>query len=133
MSRPSRLPPGSRSMPSTNRERGQRREERARVKARKGIPVEGETTLGTTGPRVGSEYWRPLNMLYEVTVYPLLFGQFLLVKGRRDRDYWEVGYYYPDFSSAMSAADDWDGSADPGHGWINKRTTNARQEIEDAF
>lgn len=108
-------------------------EERAKVKARKGIPFEGEVTIGEGNPRLGSSYWRELNHLYEVTVYPLLFGQFLLCTGRRDRDYWETGYYYPDFSSAMSAADDWDGKEDPGHGWINRATMDERRKIDDAF
>lgn len=107
-------------------------EKRAKVKARKGVPFEGEGTIGS-GPRLGSEYWRELNHLQEITVYPLLFGQYLLCTGRRDRDYWETGYFYPDFSSAMSAADDWDGKGDPGYGWIKHVTMDERRKIEDAF
>lgn len=105
---------------------------RARARAGKGIPFEKETTLdGST--RRGSVYHRFLNYLYEVTVYPLMFGQYILTTGRRDRDYWEEGYYYPDFSSAMSAADDWDGKADPGHGYVKHVSLDSRRKLEDAF
>jgi hypothetical protein len=107
--------------------------DRKKAEVRKGVPYAGELTIGAEGPRLASVYWRELNVLYEVTVYPLLFGQYLLCTGRRDRDYWETGYYYPDFSSAMSAADDWDGKADPGHGWIKHVSMDARRKIEDEF
>jgi hypothetical protein len=110
----------------------EREQHRADALIRKGIPFEGETTL-RGNRRNGSAYNRFLNHLYEVTVYPLMFGQYLLTTGRRDRDYWEDGYYYPDFSSAMSAGDDWDGKADPGHGWIRHVTMDERRKIEDEF
>lgn len=114
--------------------KAEREQHRVNVLARreKGIPVEGEVTLDGSR-RAGSAYHRFLNHLYEITVYPLLFGQYLLCTGRRDRDYWETGYYYMDFSSAMSAADDWDGKTDPGHGYIRHVTMDERRKIEDEF
>lgn len=87
----------------------------------RGKPFEKEVTIGGDTPRKGSIYWRPLNLLREVTVFPLLFGAALLTTGRRDKDYWEVGYDYPDVQSAFRAAEDWDGEGDPGYGWIKKR------------
>lgn len=116
----------------TDREKGEIEEQRVRAIARRGIPFEKETTIDGSR-RNGAAYHRFLNLLYEITVYPLLFGQFILTTGRRDRDYWETGYYYPDFSSAMSAADDWDGKSDPGHGWIKHVTMDERRKIDDAF
>lgn len=110
----------------------EKQEARMRAAVRKGVPFEGETTLAGNN-RVGSAYWRTLNHLYEITVYPLFFGQYLLCTGRRDRDYWEDGYYYPDFSSAMSAADDWDGKGDPGHGWVRHTTMDEHRKLEDQF
>lgn len=112
--------------------KAEREQKRANALVRKGVPFEKEVTLDGSR-RLGSAYHRFLNHLYEVTVYPLMFGQYLLATGRRDRDYWETGYYYPDFSSAMSAADDWDGKADPGHGWIKHVTMDERRKIEDEF
>lgn len=113
-------------------ERTEKKQDRVNAKIRKGVPFEGEVTLDGTRRR-GSDYWRPLNHLQEVVVYPLLFGQYLLCTGRRDRDYWEDGYYYPDFSGAMSAADDWDGKGDPGHGWIKYVTIDEHRKLEDAL
>lgn len=120
--------------PRSLRERGEAKEDAARVKARaaKGIPFEGETTLAGN-KRNGSVYWRPLNVLQEVTVYELMWGQYLVCIMRRDRDYWERGYYYPDMSSALTAADDWDGHGDPKPGWIRKATMDERRRIEDEF
>lgn len=96
------------------------RPEPYRRKPKNGKPFEKETTHGADEPRNGSLYWRPLNALREVTLYPLLFGQVLLCTGRRDRDYWETGYYYPDVQSGWRAAEDWDGVGDPGYGHIKK-------------
>ncbi len=79
-----------------------------------------ETTTGGWNPRSESLYWYPLNMLQEIVVYPLLFGQARLVRGRRDKDSWEVGYDYPDVPSAMKAAGQWNGKDDPGYGWVQK-------------
>lgn len=81
---------------------------------------EKETTTGGWNPRIGSLYWYPLNMVQEITVYPLLFGQARLVRGRRDEDSWEIGYDYPDVPTAMKAAGQWDGQRDPGFGWVKK-------------
>lgn len=111
----------------------EKKQDRANAKARKGVPFEGETTLGANGRRIASTYWRALNHLEEVTVYELMFGQYLLCTGRRDRDYWADGYYYPDFSSAMTAADDWDGKGDPGHGWVRHVSIDEHRKLEDEF
>lgn len=79
-----------------------------------------ETTVGGDTPRKGSVYWRPLGPLVEITLYPLLFGVYLLTVGRRDKDSWAIGYHYPDYQSGFRAAEEWDGKGDPGHGWIKK-------------
>lgn len=113
-------------------ERNEKKVKAVRDKARKGVPYEGETTLAGNN-RAGSAYWRALNHLQEVVVYPLFFGQYLLCTGRRDKDYWEEGYYYPDFSSAMSAGDDWDGKGDPGHGWVRHVTLDEHRKLQDKF
>lgn len=86
-----------------------------------------ETTVGKNKGRKGSIYWRPLGPLREITLFPLLFGSYLLTTGRRDQDSWAIGYDYPDFQSGLRAAEEWDGVGDPGHGWIKKRDG----EIED--
>jgi hypothetical protein len=96
-----------------------------------GVPFEKETTHGSDRPRNGSVYWRPLGPLLEVTVYPLLYGQYLLCTGRRDKDSWQVGYHYPDLQSAWRAAEDWDGKADPGYGWIREVRMNEDRLIEE--
>ncbi len=90
-----------------------------------------ETTTGGWFPRNGSLYWYPLNMLQEIVVYPLLFGQARLVRGRRDKDSWEVGYDYPDIPTAMKAAGQWDGQGDPGFGWL-QRHEGEEEEDGDA-
>lgn len=81
---------------------------------------EKETTHGGNVPRKGSLYWYPLNAIEELVLYPELFGQALLVRGRRDTDNWIVGYRYADTTNAWKAAEKWDGHSDPGHGWIRK-------------
>jgi hypothetical protein len=86
----------------------------------RGKPFEKETTVGGDTPRRESLYWRPLGPLREVTLYPLLFGQTRLTTGRRDKDYWEVGYDYPDYQSGWRAAEEWDGVGEPMTGWIRK-------------
>lgn len=115
----------------------QMREARAASKRRfeesGGLPGK-EKTLGEWKPRSGSLYWYPLNALEEITVYPLLWGQARLVRGRRDDDSWEIAYDYADRKSAIRAAEDWDGTADPEHGWIKKlepseKQTRARDEL----
>lgn len=100
---------------------------------RDGIPFEKETTHGADKPRIASTYWRPLGPLREVTLYKLLFGQYLLTTGRRDKDAWQIGYYYPDFQSGWRAAEAWDGIADPGFGWIRKVTMSEQRMIEEAI
>jgi hypothetical protein len=90
-----------------------------------------ETTIGGWKPREGSLYWYPLNMIQEITVYPLLFGQARLVRGRRDKDHWEVGYDYPDVPTAMKAAGQWDGKGDPGFGWLKKHEEGTNGEPDD--
>lgn len=102
-----------------------------RQKARKGIPFEKETTHGAERARNGSLYWRPLGPLLEITVYPLLFGQVILVTGRRDKDAWQRGYYYPDLQSGWRAAEAWDGEGDPGFGFVKKVTMNEKRMIEE--
>lgn len=93
-----------------------------------------ETTVGGWTPRAGSLYWYPLNALEEITVYPLLFGQARVVRGRRDDDTWEIGYDYADRPTAIKAAEQWDGQGDPGFGWTKKHEasehqTNVRDEL----
>lgn len=92
------------------------RNERAKREAQD----EMETTHGGWNPRKDSLYWYPLNMVEEIVVYPLLYGQARLVRGRRDTDSWQVGYDYPDRASALKAAGSWDGKSDPGFGWVRK-------------
>lgn len=83
-------------------------------------PFEKETTTGEWKPRSGSIYWYPLGPLYEMTVYPMLFGMARITLGRRDRDGWDVAWDYPDHMSACQAAENWDGKDDPPPGWIRK-------------
>lgn len=86
-----------------------------------------ETTIGGWLPRAGCLYWYPLNVLEDITVYPLLFGGARMVKGRRDDDTWEIGYDYPDRPTAIVAAEKWNGQGDPGHGWLKKHDPSERQ------
>lgn len=83
-------------------------------------PNKKQTTHGGWIPRDGSIYWYPMDMLHEIVVYPLAFGQARLVRGRRDNDegVWEVGFDYPDRASALRAAGQWDGKGDPGYGYV---------------
>lgn len=97
-------------------------------RAKKAAQEEIETTTGGWNPRKGSLYWYPMNLVQEVVVYPLLFGQARLVRGRRDRDSWEVGYDYPDVPTAMKAAGQWDGKGDPGFGWVKKHEVESEDD-----
>jgi hypothetical protein len=81
---------------------------------------EKETTYGEFKPRHGSLYWYPLTPMIEIVVYPLLFGAARMVRGRRDRDQWQLAYDFPDVTTAVKAAEQWDGKSDPGHGWTRK-------------
>lgn len=109
-----------------------RRAKRSQAEAKKryedtdGLP-EKETTIGEWKPRNGSLYWYPMNVLQEITVYPNLFGQARLVRGRRDDDTWEIAYDYPNVKSAIEAAEAWDGRGNPGHGWIKKIEPSHKQ------
>jgi hypothetical protein len=86
-----------------------------------------ETTIGEWKSRSGSLYWYPINVVQEICVYPLLFGQARLVRGRRDDDTWEVAYDYPNVKSAIEAAEEWNGHGDPGHGHIKKIEPSGKQ------
>jgi hypothetical protein len=100
---------------------------------RNGIPFTKEVTVGSDEGRRGALYWRPVSHITEITLYPLLWGQTLLVFGRRDKDAWQTGYYYPDHQSGWRAAEEWDGSGDPGYGWVKKVSWDEKRMEEEAL
>lgn len=81
--------------------------------------------------RDGALFHRLLDDGREVVVYPMTFGKGRLVVGVPEFDSYDDGWCYPRASTAIRAAQTWDGQGDPMDGWVRHLGTGRRRPDGD--
>lgn len=77
--------------------------------------------------RPGALFYKALEDGMEVVVYPMAYGKGRLCYGPQGWPEYDRAYCYPHASTAIKAAQVWDGQGDPPVGWVRALDGSGRR------